>query len=188
MTIRLTAVSFFLLFCVGCAPVVLGTSATGVYKSASDERTLGNQVDDATLTAKVKAALFDNRDVPALSIDVDTLEGMVTLTGLVANQGVSKNVETVVQSVSGVRGVKNLLQVGTSTLGQKMNDKVVGIKVKAELLSADEVDALNIDVDVNRGVVTLTGVVASAEMRDEAIRLADSLVGVQRVEDNLRVK
>ena len=187
MPVRLMAV-FFLFFCVGCAPLVVGTGATGVYKSASDERTLGNQVDDATLTARVNAALVESRDVPTLSIDVDTLEGVVTLTGIVANKGVSMNVETVVRGVEGVREIKNLLQVDTSSFGQKVDDKVLGVKVKAELIGAPEISALKIDVDVNNGVVTLSGLVESQKIRDEAVRLADSLVGVVRVVDNLVVR
>jgi len=168
--------------------MVVGAGATGAYKSASDERTLGNQVDDATLTARVNSALVESRDVPVISIDVDTLEGVVTLTGIVANEGVSINVENVVRGVKGVRGVKNLLQVGESSFGQKVDDKMLGLKVKAELIAAKEIYSLNIDVDVNNSVVTLSGVVESNEIRDEAIRRADSLVGVERVVDNLVVR
>jgi len=187
MSIRWLAVFLFLL-CAGCAPVVVGTGATGVYKSASDERTLGNQVDDITLTARVKAALVESRNVPSLSVDVDTIEGVVTLTGIVANEGVVRNVEAVVRKVSGVRGVNNLLQVGPTSIGQALDDKVVGIKVKSELIASPDVDALHIDVDVNNGVVTLTGVLETAVMRDEAVRLADRLVGVKRVVNNLVVR
>ena len=172
-------------FCVGCAPVIVGVGASGVYKSASDERTFGDQVDDATLTARVKSALMASRDVPTLAIDVDSLEGVVSLTGMVANNGVSINVERVVEGVSGVLEIKNYLQIGTPSFSQKIDDKVIGLKVKAEFVGASDVDALNIDVDVNNGVVTLSGVVESRAMRDEAIRLADSLVGVKRVVNNL---
>jgi len=187
MTLRLIAVCC-LLFCAGCAPMVVGAGATGAYKSVSDERTFGNQVDDATLTARVNSALVESRDVPVLSIDVDTLEGVVTLTGIVANKGVSINVEKVVSGVKGVRSVKNLLQVGESSFGQTVDDKMLGFKVKAELIAAKDIYSLNIDVDVNQGVVTLSGVVESLKIRDEAIRRADSLVGVVRVVDNLVVR
>ena len=189
---RVFACFFFFLLSVflftACAPVVIGTGATSIYKSASDERTLGNQVDDATLTARVKSALVENRNVPVLSVDVDTLEGVVTLTGLVENQGVQKNVESVVRGVKGVRGVKNFLQVGTSTLGEAIDDKILGVKVKAELFGAESISSFNIDVDVTKGVVTLTGKVSSKKERDEAVRLADSLVGVKEVINNLTVE
>lgn len=187
MPMRWIAVSLFLL-CAGCAPIVVGTGATGVYKSASDKRTFGNQVDDATLTARVKTALAECREVPTFSVDVDTIEGVVTLTGIVDNEGVVRNVEAVVRKVSGVKDVNNLLQVGPTSIGQALDDKVVGIKVKSELIASPDVDALHIDVDVNNGVVTLTGVLKSAAMRDEAVRLADRLVGVKRVENNLVVR
>lgn len=188
MRLALLAIVSLSLLISSCAPVVVGAGATGVYKSASDERTLGSQVDDVTLTARVKSALVENREVPVLSVDVDSLEGVVTLTGLVKNRGVRKNVEAVVRGVKGVRGVKNLLQVGTSSIGEAIDDKILGMKVKGELFSAKEIYSLNIDVDVNLGVVTLSGKVGSEKERKQAIDLADSLVGVKKVVDNLIVE
>lgn len=187
MLLRLIAVCLLLLS-VGCAPVIVGAGVTSIYKSASDERTLGSQMDDATLTARVNAALVADRNVPALSIDVDSVDGVVTLTGLVENKGVSTNIETVVRGVKGLRGLKNLLQVGSSSFGQKVEDKMLGLKVKAELIAAEKIYSLNIDVDVNHGVVILTGVVDNESMRVEALRRADSLVGVKNVIDNLVVR
>ena len=172
----------------GCAPAVIGVGATGAYKSVSDERTFSDQVDDATLTARVNAALVESRDVPTLSIDVDTVEGVVSLTGIVANKGVSTNVERVVEGVSGVRGIKNLLQVGASSLGTRVEDTILGMKIKAEFMADSQISAWTIDVDVNNGVVTLSGVVATPLVKEAAIHLANSLVGVVRVVDNLILK
>jgi len=184
LPVKLIAI-ILLLLCTGCVPLIVGAGATGIYKSAADKRSLGNQVDDATLTARVNAALIADRNVPVFSIDVDTLEGVVTLTGIVENEGVSINVENVVRDVKGVHDVKNLLQVGSSNFGQKVDDKILGLKVRGELIAAKELYSLNIDVDVNNGVVTLTGVVDNQTMRTEAVRRTDSLAGVKRVVDNL---
>ena len=187
MLLRLIAVCLLILS-TGCAPVIVGVGVTGIYKSVSDERSLGNQMDDATLTARVNAALMADRNVPMFSIDVDSLEGVVTLTGVVENEGVSINVENVVRGVKGICGLKNLLQVGSSSFGQKVDDRMLGLKVKAELIAAEKIYSLNIDVDVNHGVVTLTGVVDNESMRVEAVHRADSLVGVKDVVDNLVVR
>lgn len=166
----------------------MGVGATGVYTSASDERTFSDQVDDATLTARVNAALMQSRDVPTLSIDVDTWEGVVSLTGIVANKGVSTNVERVVRGVPGIREVKNFLQVGSSSLGQTVDDTMLGVKIKAELIASSHISALSIDVDVNNGVVILSGVVENSVVKEEVIRLVNSLMGVERVVDNLLLR
>jgi osmotically-inducible protein OsmY len=52
----------------------------------------------------------------------------------------------------------------------------------------DSVKARGIDVDTSRTVVTLSGVVRSADERDRAVRLARETEGVTKVVDKLRVR
>ncbi len=70
----------------GCGPAVVAGGATAGYKVATDPRSLGRQTDDATLTAKVKLALLKDPITKARKIDVDTVEGVVTLTGIVETE------------------------------------------------------------------------------------------------------
>lgn len=69
-------------------------------------------LDDATISAKVKANLIADPEVRALSIDVDTVDGRVTLQGKVANEGQKAEAEKLARITPGVREVLNLLQVG----------------------------------------------------------------------------
>ncbi|HEX3128910.1 MAG TPA: BON domain-containing protein [Thermoanaerobaculia bacterium] len=69
-------------------------------------------LDDATITAKVKANLIADPEVRALSIDVDTIDGRVTLQGKVANEGQKAEAEKLARITPGVRQVVNLIQVG----------------------------------------------------------------------------
>lgn len=71
-------------------------------------------LDDATITAKVKANLISDPEVRALSIDVDTIDGRVTLQGKVATEGQKAEAEKLARITPGVRQVLNLLQVGGS--------------------------------------------------------------------------
>jgi hyperosmotically inducible periplasmic protein len=71
-------------------------------------------LDDATITAKVKANLISDPEVRALSIDVDTIDGRVTLQGKVATEGQKAEAEKLARITPGVRGVVNLIQVGGS--------------------------------------------------------------------------
>ena len=48
-------------------------------------------------------------------------------------------------------------------------------------------DDSNIDVDVDRGTVTLTGTVKSAEAKTKAVSIAKATDGVKSVRDNLKV-
>lgn len=71
-------------------------------------------LDDATISAKVKANLIADPEVRALDIDVDTVDGRVTLQGKVANENQKAEAEKLARITPGVRQVLNLLQVGGS--------------------------------------------------------------------------
>lgn len=71
-------------------------------------------LDDATITAKVKANLIADPEVRAVDIDVDTVDGRVTLQGKVANESLRAEAEKLARITPGVRQVLNLIEVGGS--------------------------------------------------------------------------
>ncbi len=78
------------------------------------ERTVGQTLDDAGITAKVKAALIAEKDVSGMNINVDTKQGKVTLTGKVPDPSQAERAIQVARGVEGVKAVENKLSVGTS--------------------------------------------------------------------------
>ena len=74
-------------------------------------KTVGETIDDATITTRVKTALINAPDVGALSIDVDTFKGVVTLSGRVKTQDEASRAQNVARGIEGVRDVKSALQV-----------------------------------------------------------------------------
>jgi osmotically-inducible protein OsmY len=68
-------------------------------------------LNDAAITASIKADLLRDPDLSALKIDVDTRDGVVTLNGLAANETAKTRAERMAQSVKGVREVRNHLSV-----------------------------------------------------------------------------
>jgi hyperosmotically inducible protein len=73
------------------------------------------------------------------------------------------------------------------SLGRTAEDDAITVKVKAALIADKTVKAHEIDVDTNRGVVTLRGKVASPAERDQAIAIANRTKGVFEVRDELMV-
>lgn len=67
------------------------------------------------------------------------------------------------------------------------SDPGITTAVKTKLAADDSVKAYQIDVDTQKGVVTLTGTVPSAAARDRALELARGTDGVKTVEDRLTV-
>lgn len=74
----------------------------------------GAMIDDMTVSAKVKAALVRAPDLPALSINVDTTQNVVTLSGIVSSKEESERAERTVRAVEGVKQVHNKLKIKQS--------------------------------------------------------------------------
>lgn len=96
----------------GCGWLIVGggTAYEG-YKVGSDPRSIGTQIDDATITAKVKLKLIEDPITKARKIDVDTVNGVVTLTGIVESENQKKKAIEHAKSVSGVVKVIDNLQI-----------------------------------------------------------------------------
>jgi len=91
-----------------CLALVLALSLT----ACSSTKSVGTQVDDAAITAKVKAKLAADGDINPFNIDVDTNEGVVTLQGRVAKASARTRAEQLARETEGVRRVINLVKVG----------------------------------------------------------------------------
>jgi osmotically-inducible protein OsmY len=80
--------------------------------ACSSTRTPGTQVDDAAITAAVKAKLATDGDINPFNIDVDTNEGVVTLQGRVEKEAARSKAEELARETDGVKRVVNLVKVG----------------------------------------------------------------------------
>lgn len=172
----------------GCGWVLVGGGAYEGYKVATDPRTVGTQVDDAIITAKIKAKLIEDPLTKARKIDVDTVNGVVTLTGLVESEKEIERAIEIAKSVSGVKRVVNNLRVGKRGIGSYITDKEITAKIKAKFIGDPELKAFSIDVDTLNGVVTLTGIVEKESQKERAVNLAKSVEGVKQIIVNIQVK
>ncbi len=64
-------------------------------------------MDDTAITAKVKAAIFNDASLKSAEINVETFKGVVQLSGFVNSAADIQNAVKLVQSISGVRSVRN---------------------------------------------------------------------------------
>jgi hyperosmotically inducible periplasmic protein len=74
-------------------------------------RTVGETIDDATITAKVKSRLLDDPQVKGLKIDVDTREGVVFLTGEVGTRQELDRAVEIAKATEHVKDVRPNLMV-----------------------------------------------------------------------------
>lgn len=74
-------------------------------------KTVGETIDDTSITTRVKTAMLNDPTVGGLRVDVDTFKGVVTLSGRVKNQAEHDQAIALARSVDGVSEVKDALQV-----------------------------------------------------------------------------
>lgn len=74
-------------------------------------KTVGETIDDATITARVKTSLLNDPEVSGLKIDVDTFKGVVTLSGSVKTEQEAQKAIALARRIDGVTDVRSTLQV-----------------------------------------------------------------------------
>ncbi len=78
---------------------------------ARPAETLGEKIDDASITAQVKASLFSHRSTSALKTKVETVNGVVTVSGIAKNAAEKDLVTKLVADVKGVIRVVNNMTI-----------------------------------------------------------------------------
>ena len=87
---------------------VLGTTACSV---ARDQQTVGSYVDDAAITAAVKAKMAEDKSVSATAISVETLKGVVQLSGFAKSDAEKARAGEIARTTKHVREVRNSIVV-----------------------------------------------------------------------------
>lgn len=88
--------------------VVSGCAVSG------GQSTVGQYVDDATITTRVKARMAEDPAVSAMRISVETLDGTVQLSGFATSQAEKDKAALVARGVPDVRDVRNNIIVRTN--------------------------------------------------------------------------
>ena len=68
-------------------------------------------VDDAALTARVKAALLDDEQVSGTRFDVNVFQGKVTLSGVTDDPAEARRAEDIARGVHGVKSVESTIRI-----------------------------------------------------------------------------
>lgn len=145
-------------------------------------------VNDSWITTKAKIALLTTEGFSVNGVNVDTMNGNVTIHGKVATSADRTKAEQTVRDVKGVKSVKNLLQVVPNGVKEAVaaNDSDVKERVEASLKADVKMKDVNV-ASVNKGVVLLSGKTESLAENLRAIENAYSVKGVHRVASELQV-
>lgn len=172
------------------AAAVLAVSAMAACTPTRTTKSAGEQIDDSTITAKVKTELARDPATSAHRIDVETFRGDVQLNGFVPSAEMKSEATRVAKSVTGVKNVSNNLRVGegSRSAGAVVDDTVITAKVKTALAADTTVAAHDVNVETRDGVVQLAGFVDSSDQKSQASEVARKVAGVKQVDNQLEVK
>jgi osmotically-inducible protein OsmY len=144
---------------------------------------------DAWVTTKAKIALLTANDVSVTAVNVDTVNGRVTLHGKVKTAGEKQRAANAVTGIDGVKSVNNLLQVVPEAFRDEV--KVTDDQVKDHVSSSLKADKTLEDVkvaSVNQGVVLLSGKTKSLSDKLRAIETAWKVSGVKKVASEIEAE
>jgi osmotically-inducible protein OsmY len=78
---------------------------------AKPGETIGDKIDDASITAQVKSSLLSHRSTSALKTKVETTDGVVTVSGVAKNDAEKSLVTKLVTDINGVSNVINNMTI-----------------------------------------------------------------------------
>ena len=84
--------------------------STGCAVTRSQE-SVGQYIDDATITTQIKARWIEDKTVDANSFKVETLKGTVQISGFAKNAGEKAQAEAIARRVNGVVAVQNSIAI-----------------------------------------------------------------------------
>lgn len=170
---------------------------------------------DGWLATKIQAQYFADADVKARNILVSARDGVVTLKGRVETASAHEQALQIAKNTDGVSHVNDQLTLGAgpaaspgqpaapqpsagavATTGTApsaaasaawLNDAGITASIQSKFFLDSNIKARRIEVDTRAGVVTLRGEVATDDERAQALILARTTEGVERVEDGLTV-
>jgi hyperosmotically inducible periplasmic protein len=93
--------------------VVIGLLGAAGCAVTDRQSTVGQYVDDATITTRVKTRMAEDPQVSAMRIGVETLNGTVQLSGFAANDTEKARAAQLARSVPGVKDVRNNINIRT---------------------------------------------------------------------------
>ena len=163
---------------------LIAISAALVISLAGCER---RSASDTTITSAVKNRLAADPTTSATKINVDTSNGVVTLSGRVPTTAEKSEAERLARNTQGVTQVINNISVerGEGANGGMLGDTAILTSIKSQFATNG---IFGTNVDVKNGEVTITGEVENAQEKAKAEGIARQASGVRGVKNQLTIK
>lgn len=176
----LTALSCSILV-TGCSDVI-SAGAEAPLREDHGNRTIGSYVDDEVIETLALVNLNKgSEEMKATNISVTSFNGQVLLTGQAPSDASRLEAEQIVRQIRKVKKIHNEINIsGISSTIARTNDAWITTKVKAQLLTHENIDGSRIKVVTDSSTVYLMGLVSQQEA-DLAIHIVRGIAGVEKI-------
>ena len=162
---------------------------TDIYKSAVDERSMGEQYDDQSITMSIRKKFVEDEKIKYFDISTYVYNGHVYLVGEYEAADQKNQAVKLARQVEGVKSV-------TDYFLPKKKDKACGTtdnlgllaKVKKNLIGDKDISSTQIEVKALQCNIILLGLVTSADEINKAIAHAKAVEGVRNVKSFLKIQ
>jgi osmotically-inducible protein OsmY len=146
---------------------------------------IASKMDDRIESSAKKSYVFKTY-LKADDIQIESVDGSVTLTGTVSEESHKSLAEETVAGLPGVKSVDNRLEIKGEP-PTAMSDAWITAKVKSVLLYHRNVSAMT-EIDTKDGIVTLSGDASSQAQKDLTTEYVKDVEGVKDVNNEMTVK
>ncbi len=173
----------------GCSSLA-ATGITSVGYSLVQERSVGNAIDDVTISTKINAHYLKEMNGKLFKhVAVEVLEGRVLLTGNVQSPDDRVEAVRIAWQVEGVKEVINEIQINQKeSLENYMKDALLTTQIRGKLFLNGDVKSINYSIDTVNRIVYVMGIAASREELDAVNHTASTVKGVKKVVSYARIK
>ena len=172
----------------GCVVAAVGT-AGAVGLTAAQDKTMGEALDDATVSNEIKAKLLSENSGKFGEVDVEVSSGLVLLSGRVNAPEDRVRAEGIAWSSTRTQDVANEIRIEPpGGFLANLSDEVITGRVRARLIGSRTVKSLNFNIETYDGVVYLMGIARSAKELKRAAEEASYVSGVKQVVSYVRIR
>ena len=164
-------------------------AAAFALSACATSRSLDKTFTDISASSELRSVLFSDRSRDYSDVDITIHEGRLMLTGSMRSEDGRRQLIENAWKARGVDQVIDEIFVGDKTpFSQGFEDSRIDQVLRARLIAEADVTSGNYKIAVSQGVVYLIGTASSQGELDEALRVASSISGVEKVVNHVALR
>ena len=173
------AVLLLSFFIISCGPTLVTTGAKTAVEQQSDDKTMRESWDDATIKLGIKEKYFALDATLFTKIDVEVELGKVLLTGVVPFGDMRLEAVRLAWQQDGVTEVLNEISIDTGYgLDDIAKDKFISTQLYTKIFTDSNIKKFKYDFEVQKQIVYLFGVSSNEQEINSVIEHAKDIKGV----------